>query len=770
MTKILHLEDNPLDARLIKERLLEEDLNPKVMVVSSESGFIKALKTQTFDIILADYYLPGFDGITALQIVREIGIDLPVILISGKLGEEAAVESLKKGAVDYILKDNLQRLGPAVKRALEEHSQQLHTQKVEKELIKSAALFGKIESIAQLGTFEWNYETGDLYWSEGLYQIFHYQKEEITPTTQLYLNHVVEEDRDTVRQSINDTVNHGSDINAEYRIRTHDGVIKYLRTFGTVLSGEDGSAPLLIGVCQDSTQSVHARNRLEKSEEKYRTLVEQATDGILISDQELRILEANQSALHILECLDSDQLIGQFPESFLTPTEISRNPIDRSNILKHPVTNVREVNTFENNHKYLEITSNSIPGRRVQIVFRDVTERETTRIELEKLNRELDERVREAVAEAQENESRYRLISENSSDLITQSEKDGTLTYVSPSSKEILGCHATDYLNRTFCELIPGPYQELWQQTLGELNDGNKGSITFEHEIFHSSGKTLWVETVCKAIRNENGQVQTYQTASRDIHVRKQAEQDTRKAIERERELNDLRSQFVSMASHQFRTPLTVINSNIELMKLQGLNQFDPRVNKILDRITRETSRLTELMNDVLILGKLNARRLDTNPEQVDITELVDRLKRDHVSSQPNQRCLDIRIEGPPPPVTLDISLTEHVLSNLIDNAFKYSPEEKNPELSFERTRDSLIISVRDWGIGVPEADREHLFESFYRGQNTQEFPGTGLGLVIAREFMELQNGRIGYRPAEDRGSIFWISFQLERARALVEE
>ncbi len=764
MIHILHLEDNPLDARLILEKLRDDALEVDVRLVATKRSFEEALEEGPYDLILADYYLPGFDGLSALQMVKDRGMSTPVILISGKLGEEAAVESLHRGAVDYILKDYLHRLGPAVRRALEEHERFLRTRAIEQELIKQAQLFHTAEEIGQLGAFEWNINTGELYWSEGLFQIFGEDKELIHPTFDLFISHIHPDDRQWLQEKLQHSIESRTDYHSEYRIYRTDQSTRFQRTRISLREDPATGHLTMIGICLDITESKLAGELIEKSEEKYRTLVEQATDGILVADSSLIIKEVNQSALEILDTAEPDRLVGQSLESLLCPQDLKRNPLDFASIQSGiPVTEVRHLTTFSGNQKYLEITSKRIPGDLIQTVFRDVSDREVARRELEVLNQHLDDRVKKATQEAMQNEERYRLISENSSDLITQSDSSGLLSYVSPSVLDMLGFEANFCLGKYFSQWLPIEDRPSWQAQLTAVSSLQHPSFTMQHRMQQADGSLMWVETVCRGICNAYGQLTAIQTASRNIHARKQAEEDARKALLKERELNELRSHFVSMASHQFRTPLTVISSNVQLMELLKIDQLDPRIKPILRRITHETARLTDLMNDVLILGKLNAKRLKVNPEWVDAEQFVQLILDTHFSQQDDHRIVELSISYPLVPVWMDPGLTEHVLINLITNAFKYSPRRPNPEMRIEQTADHFIITLKDSGIGVPEEDRDNLFQSFYRGNNTTEFAGTGLGLVIAKEFIELQGGEIGYQPAEGGGSLFWVKLPIGR-------
>ena len=764
MIHILHLEDNPLDARLILEKLRDEAIEVEVRLAASRRSFEEALADGPYDLILADYYLPGFDGLSALQMVKDREMSTPVILISGKLGEEAAVESLHRGAVDYILKDYLHRLGPAVRRALKEHERLLRTKAIEQELLKQAQLFHTAEEIGQLGAFEWNVNTGELYWSEGLFQIFGEDKDKTDPTFELFSAHIHPDDKATIQEKLQSSISTRTDYHSEYRILRTDQSTRYLRTRSSLREDPVTGHLTMIGICLDVTESRMAGELIEKSEEKYRTLVEQATDGILVADSSLMIREVNHSALEILDTSDPGRLVGHKLENLLCPRDLELHPLDFASIQSGvPVTEVRHLTTFAGNQKYLEITSKRIPGGLIQTVFRDVSDREVARRELELLNQHLDDRVKQATREAMQNEERYRLISENSSDLITQSDPTGLLSYVSPSVADMLGFEADFCLGKHFSQWLPDEDRPNWQAQLAAVSCLKHPGFTMQHQMQQADGTLVWVETVCRGICNAYGQLTAIQTASRNIHARKQAEEDARKALLKERELNELRSHFVSMASHQFRTPLTVISSNVQLMELLKIDQLDPRIKPILRRITHETARLTDLMNDVLILGKLNAKRLQVHPEWVDAEQFVQLILDTHFSQQEDQRIVELSISYPLEQAWIDPGLTEHVLINLIANAFKYSPKGPNPEMIIEKRGDTLLISIRDQGIGVPEEDRDNLFQSFYRGNNTTEFAGTGLGLVIAKEFIELQGGAIGYRPGEQGGSVFWVQLPTVR-------
>jgi signal transduction histidine kinase len=245
---------------------------------------------------------------------------------------------------------------------------------------------------------------------------------------------------------------------------------------------------------------------------------------------------------------------------------------------------------------------------------------------------------------------------------------------------------------------------------------------------------------------------------------RDRTKKELKKALEKEKELGELKSQFVSMASHQFRTPLTVIQSNIELFQMLASkidSNLKGKFDKISKRIQTEVARLGDLMNDVLLLGKLNANVLLAEIQLgnilQDTTEVVNRLN----SIQPDKRKATISIEGMQRNIAYDKKLLAHALSNLIDNAFKYSRNKRSPEIriSFKK---QLKITVVDFGRGIPNNELNKLFQPFFRSNSAQDIEGTGLGLVICKRYIELQKGTLSVESILNKKTTFTISLPLK--------
>ena len=165
-------------------------------------------------------------------------------------------------------------------------------------------------------------------------------------------------------------------------------------------------------------------------------------------------------------------------------------------------------------------------------------------------------------------------------------------------------------------------------------------------------------------------------------------------------------------------------------------------------------------MDEVLVLGKLTSGNVNSAPEELYLVEFCNVLVQQFNSIQEDGRILELQIVGEPYIVNLDSKLLEHTLSNLISNAFKYSVGKDNPELRIHFNSKELILSIRDYGIGIPQEEQLHLFEPFFRADNAAEIKGTGLGLSIAKEYVEINKGTISVKSIEGKGSCFEITFK----------
>jgi PAS domain S-box-containing protein len=283
-----------------------------------------------------------------------------------------------------------------------------------------------------------------------------------------------------------------------------------------------------------------------------------------------------------------------------------------------------------------------------------------------------------------------------------------------------------------------------------------KGSARFDWVGRTAKGRDIPLEVILT--RLEVGGKQIIQAVVNDISRRKQAEAELLKALAREKELSALKSSFVSMVSHEFRTPLGIILSSAEILQdyFEQLPAEDRRSQ--LDSIRKNTKRMAELMEEVLVLSRFDAGKMDCKPAPLDVASCLRRIV-DEILSATNRVCpIELTVSADVPEGAADERLLRHIVTNLITNAVKYSGAGTPVGLVASRNGHDLILEVTDRGIGIPDEDRRWLFNAFHRGRNVGDRPGTGLGLVIVQKSAQLHGGRIRVDSKVDEGTTITVA------------
>jgi signal transduction histidine kinase len=243
--------------------------------------------------------------------------------------------------------------------------------------------------------------------------------------------------------------------------------------------------------------------------------------------------------------------------------------------------------------------------------------------------------------------------------------------------------------------------------------------------------------------RIQFGDRQLIQAVCNDITVRKQAESELLQTLAREKELGQLRSNFVSMVSHEFRTPLGIIQSSAEILE-DYIDRLEPAERaEHLQSIRKNTRRMAGTMEEVLLMGSFDAGRMEFKPATLELRTFVQALV-DEVLSATGQGCpIELTLLEMPTQIEGDERLLRHIFTNLLTNAVKYSYAGRAVQFEIARAGAEMVCTIRDQGIGIPDADREWLFNPFHRGHNVDDRPGTGLGLVIVKRCVDLHRGKI---------------------------
>jgi PAS domain S-box-containing protein len=336
-----------------------------------------------------------------------------------------------------------------------------------------------------------------------------------------------------------------------------------------------------------------------------------------------------------------------------------------------------------------------------------------------------------------------------------------------------------EWVNRTFANMtgyqveeligqssrLHFPSEESWrrfgEEAYAVLERGE--AFSSEWQLVRRDGTRFWVHVFCQSVEPANPRQGTILTLV-DITSRKQAEQDIREALEQQKELNQLKSRFVSMTSHEFRTPLAAILSSSELLKYYGERLPAEEKAELVDGIGQSVRRMTHMLDDVLTIGRAEADRLGFAPTRLPLRPLcaglVEEALRADMAERGHHGRIEFRMDGGEVEAMLDEKLMRHILGNLLSNALKYSPEGQPVNFTVETDEANLRFTVEDRGIGIPADDLPRLFESFHRARNVGNISGTGLGLAIVKKAVELHGGRIEVDSRPGAGSRFTITLE----------
>ena len=372
--------------------------------------------------------------------------------------------------------------------------------------------------------------------------------------------------------------------------------------------------------------------------------------------------------------------------------------------------------------------------------------------------------IKEKEIELQISEEKYKFITENTTDIICQLSLDGKFIFISKSFEEILGYEISEMMNKVAFNFIHPEDTEFI------INSHKKFIVNEKIEIltyrFRKKDNTyIWLETTSKKILNTDNNVIGIQSCSRDVNNRIESSKKLEMALVKEKQLSEMKSDFVSMASHQFRTPLTVIYSNTELLDLKAskleektATMFKP----ITNRIKEEVDRMTELMNNILVFAQYETQKLKKDVKPLNFDEFIKTLIETYFRNTSDGREIKVTTIGKRKPFYSDESLLIHILTNLINNAFKYSVGKESPTLLITYLDDTIDIELTDYGIGIPENEIQNLFTSFFRASNTNTIIGSGLGLSIVKQFTHFLNGKIELISKENVGTTLKLQYPYE--------
>ena len=391
-----------------------------------------------------------------------------------------------------------------------------------------------------------------------------------------------------------------------------------------------------------------------------------------------------------------------------------------------------------------------------------------------KMLKEILESLEKAQKETTEAFNFQKAILNNAGACIIGTDLNGIVQLFNPTAEEYLGYTKEEAINKInitqfHLEEELKAYEEEFSKALGIAVE--PGFSVFvaksikempnEHEwtYVRKNGSHFTVSLNVTALRDAQNKVTSYLGVAIDISVLKKYQKDLQKALEKERQLGDLKSRFVTMASHEFRTPLSTILSSVSLIDRYSKEEDAEKREKHIKRIKHSVGNMKDILEDFLSLGKMEEGKVELNIETIsahklkrEVDEIVNEMQRLTKIGQKIEYNHNVVNE-----VQIDSKMLRHILTNLISNSIKFSFESSFIKVNSYCAEGELVFSVQDSGIGISDQDQKHLFERFFRAENASNIQGTGLGLHIIGGYLDLAGGRIEMQSKLNEGSIFKV-------------
>jgi PAS domain S-box-containing protein len=520
-----------------------------------------------------------------------------------------------------------------------------------------------------------------------------------------------------------------------------------------------------------------------------------ATLGILITDEKGKIVAVNPFALNELGYTEKE-LIGKKIEILVPAPFKKKHSQHHAMYIEKPQTRLmgdghhlfalrKDGTAFPAEISLSNYTRN---GDKYTIAFiNNITARKRSEAEIEKLTAALEAKViertadlerttqqlKQSMSKLEEAQSFQKALFDNAGAMIIATDEKGMIKFFNPEAAECIGYAQPEVIDKhspvLFLDreeiarkrkLLYNEFGVMAEDDFSVLVEKAKRNIhTEEQYTYIRKEKTTFpVVLTITAIRNNDGMITGYMVIAIDITERKKAEENLIKALKKEKELNELKSRFVSMASHEFRTPLSTVLSSAYLIEKYTQSDDQLKREKHLQRIIASVGTLTDILNDFLSVGKIEEGKIQVRPSAFSISNLVSGLSAELENTLKKGQQINYTHEGPEE-VIMDMSLLKHIIMNLISNASKFSAEGRRVEIKTKCLSQQVILIVKDHGIGIAKEDQKHLMERFFRGANAGNIQGTGLGLHIVSKYAELMNGTVQCNSELEKGTEFIITF-----------
>jgi PAS domain S-box-containing protein len=496
---------------------------------------------------------------------------------------------------------------------------------------------------------------------------------------------------------------------------------------------------------EEISRRTDAERHLHAMSERLRTLIDTANDAVITIDDDSVVIDWNATAT---------QMFGWGPEETLgrVLTDLIVPHAHRASH-HHGLTHYLRSGEGPILNRRIETTALRKSGEEFDVELSVWPVRVGDHWTFSSFVRDISGRKRAERALA-ESEAKYRRVVENVNEgiLVTAA---GRILYANPRALELTGLDEETAKSRPFSEFIHPDDREM---VVGNHLRRLRGEAVENHyhfRVIHRNGDIRWLE-ISAVVFDWQGAPATLNFLT-DVTLKRQVENEIRTALERERELSELKSRFVAVASHEFRTPLAAILSSVELLDDYGDSFPAEERKEILGLIKTSVKRMNGMVEQVLITSRLESRGFAFEPRPLPLPEVLAQITAevDRANSRTRRFTLECTDLGGMRQV--DERLLRHIVANILNNAMKYSPAEAPVVCTATGQGDEVVLCITDQGIGIPQADLPRLFETFHRGTNVGNIQGTGIGLHIVKECVDLHRGSISVESVVNQGTTFRV-------------
>jgi PAS domain S-box-containing protein len=759
--KILHLEDIQSDAELVDRILKKSEITFEILLVDSKAEYTKALVEFSPDIILSDHSLPSFNSLEALQILKKTGIDIPFILITSTVSEEFAVNVMKEGASDYILKDRLQRLPSAITNAIEKHQSDIERQTYLSKVVASEALFTKAELIAEFGTFRIDLISNTINWSAESYILLGYKQGEVEPSIENFLKNIHPDDTVEVENIIKNAVSKARSAEIDFRIINKDGSTRYVHSQFEFELNEKCDPEHIIGFNQDITRSKLAQLKIQENIEELKAAADRQTailnalpPNIVLLNEAGKIVAVNDSWRKFTLANNLGVPKYGIGYSYIAISEKATgvNGLTGKKIEK----GIREVIAGVRDEFSIEYScyqgSKKVWFQLIVAPLTDKTNKGAVVLHIDITDRKLaEELLLQSKANLQtifENTDIAYVLCDAEHKIVSYNSKANELCLELFNKKLKTDGYVFHHIPKN---KIPNLKEAIQKVTHNE-------TVSYETSYDLKDGTFKWYEIRWAGVANDENENIGFIFAFNDITERKISDLERDKILADLVQRNKDLEQFTYIVSHNLRAPVANI---LGMSNMINSSDFDiDEHQEVKTALATSVNMLDQIiidLNQILqVTGNVNEKK-----EDVLFKYLVDDINLS----------LSNLIESENAAVTYNFNAGQGISTiksymysifyNLILNAIKYKRPHVDPSISIftRKSEGKLEILFKDNGKGINEKNLKNLFGLYKRFDTNVE--GKGMGLFMVKIQVETLGGKISVQSEPGAGTTFKVEFPM---------